>query len=81
MAFVDVVADRLTDQVIGDGVARQSAFVQQRPALAQVVRGFKRAREGSPPLSRTLTRRPIEALRSVHVEAKEVQCGVQAWCG
>lgn len=36
---------------------------------------------GSPPLSRTLTRRPIEALRSVHVEAKEVQCGVQAWCG
>ena len=37
--------------------------------------------KGSPPLSRTLTRRPIEALRSVHVEAKEVQCGVQAWCG
>ena len=36
---------------------------------------------GSPPFSRTLTRRPIEALRSVHVEAKEVQCGVQAWCG
>ena len=36
---------------------------------------------GSPPISRTLTRRPIEALRSVHVEAKEVQCGVQAWCG
>ena len=37
--------------------------------------------EGSPPFSRTLTRRPIEAMRSVHVEAKEVQCGVQAWCG
>lgn len=36
---------------------------------------------GSPPLSRTLTRRPIEALRSVHVEAKEVQYGVQARCG
>ena len=28
---------------------------------------------GSPPLSRTLTRRPIQAMRSVHVEAKEVQ--------
>ena len=36
---------------------------------------------GSPPLSRTLTRRPIEAMRSVHVEAKEVQRGVQARCG
>jgi hypothetical protein len=36
---------------------------------------------GSPPFSRTLTRRPIAADRSVHVEAKEVQCGVQAWCG
>lgn len=36
---------------------------------------------GSPPFSRTLTRRPIEAMRSVHVEAKEVQRGVQAWCG
>ena len=36
---------------------------------------------GSPPFSRTLTRRPIEAMRSVHVEAKEVQCGVQARCG
>ena len=36
---------------------------------------------GSPPFSRTLTRRPIEAMRSVHVEAKEVQCGVQTWCG
>lgn len=35
---------------------------------------------GSPPFSRTLTRRPIEAMRSVHVEAKEVQCGVQARC-
>ena len=31
------------------------------------------AQWGSPPFSRTLTRRPIEALRSVHVEAKEVQ--------
>ena len=29
--------------------------------------------EGSPPFSRTLTRRPIQAMRSVHVEAKEVQ--------
>ena len=28
---------------------------------------------GSPPFSRTLTRRPIEAMRSVHVNAKEVQ--------
>lgn len=38
------------------------------------------SREGSPPFSRTLTIRPIEAMRSVHVEAKEVQCGVQARC-
>lgn len=37
-----------------------------------------RAGTGSPPFSRTLTRRPIEAMRSVHVEAKEVQRGVQA---
>ena len=47
-----------------------------------IARRYERAAPlGSPPLSRTLTRRPIEALRSVHVEAKEVQCGVQAWCG
>ena len=38
-------------------------------------------KKGSPPFSRTLTKRPIEAMRSVHVEAKEVQCRVQAWCG
>ena len=36
---------------------------------------------GSPPFSRTLTRRPIQAMRSVHVEATEVQCRVQARCG
>ena len=35
----------------------------------------------SAPFSRTLTRRPIEAMRSVHGEAKEVQCRVQAWRG
>ena len=39
------------------------------------------AAEGSPPFSRTLTRRPIKAMRSVHVEAKEVQHRVQARCG
>ncbi len=38
-------------------------------------------RSGSPPFSRTLTRRPIKAMRSVHVEAKEVQHRVQARCG
>jgi hypothetical protein len=36
---------------------------------------------GSPPFSRTLTRRPIEAMRSVHVKASQVQCRVQAWRG
>ncbi len=41
----------------------------------------KRVEWGSPPISRTLTKRPIEAIRSVHVEAKKVQCGVQARCG
>ena len=40
----------------------------------------RRPPRGSPPFSRTLTRRPMQALRSVHVEAKEVQCGVQARC-
>ncbi|WP_431769114.1 transposase, partial [Xanthomonas campestris] len=29
---------------------------------------------GSPPFSRTLTRRPIKAMRSVHVKAQEVHC-------
>ncbi|MNV52922.1 Transposase [compost metagenome] len=42
---------------------------------------FYKWRRGSPPFSRTLTRRPIQAMRSVHVEAKEVQRRVQAWCG
>ncbi|WP_237349885.1 UvrD-helicase domain-containing protein [Xanthomonas campestris] len=36
---------------------------------------------GSPPFSRTLTRRPIKAMRSVHVKAQEVHCRVQAWRG
>ena len=49
-------------------------------ARAQVLLAQEDSR-GSPPFSRTLTRRPIEAMRSVHVEAKEVQCGVQAPCG
>jgi IS5 family transposase len=35
---------------------------------------------GSPPISRTLSSRPMRPIRSVHVEAKKVQCGVQAWC-
>src|SRR5690606_8720534 len=43
--------------------------------------GVAKAATGSPPFSRTLTRRPIESMRSVHVEAKEVQCRVQAWRG
>ncbi|ASL03015.1 hypothetical protein XcvCFBP7113P_16530 [Xanthomonas citri pv. vignicola] len=37
--------------------------------------------KGSPPFSRTLTRRPIKAMRSVHVKAQEVHCRVQAWRG
>ncbi|MGW8273847.1 hypothetical protein [Xanthomonas axonopodis] len=36
---------------------------------------------GSTPFSRTLTRRPIKAMRSVHVKAQEVHCRVQAWRG
>ncbi|CAJ24547.1 putative membrane protein [Xanthomonas euvesicatoria pv. vesicatoria str. 85-10] len=39
------------------------------------------ADRGSPPFSRTLTRRPIKAMRSVHVKAQEVHCRVQAWRG
>ena len=34
---------------------------------------------GSTPITRTLSRRPIMAERSVHVEAKEVQRRIQAW--
>ncbi|ASL01082.1 hypothetical protein XcvCFBP7113P_12570 [Xanthomonas citri pv. vignicola] len=37
--------------------------------------------KGSTPFSRTLTRRPIKAMRSVHVKAQEVHCRVQAWRG
>lgn len=33
---------------------------------------------GSTPFSRTLLRRPMRVLRSVHVEAQEIQSGVQA---
>ncbi|MGV8960728.1 MAG: hypothetical protein ACOH1V_10105 [Stenotrophomonas sp.] len=54
-------------------------------AMRLIVNVYKHAEgsslEGSPPLSRTLTRRPMEVLRSVHVEAKEVQRRVQARCG
>ena len=69
------------------------AFKDSAKALAPFFTDFKKFSDnlrqipshlhapGSPPFSRTLTRRPIEALRSVHVEAKEVQCRVQAWCG
>ena len=32
------------------------------------------AETGSPPISRTLPRRPIEAMRNVYVEVKEVWC-------
>ena len=62
----------LVAEVVGGLVTNSLALLSDAAHMAT---------EGSPPLSRTLTRRPIEALRSVHVEAKEVQCGVQAWCG
>ncbi|WP_430544342.1 phosphate-starvation-inducible PsiE family protein [Stenotrophomonas maltophilia] len=49
--------------------------------LIALARKFVILEPGSPPFSRTLTRRPIKAMRSVHVEAKEVQHRVQARCG
>ena len=62
----------LVAEVVGGLVTNSLALLSDAAHMAT---------EGSPPFSRTLTRRPIEAMRSVHVEAKEVQCGVQAWCG
>ena len=62
----------LVAEVVGGLVTNSLALLSDAAHMAT---------EGSPPFSRTLTRRPIEALRSVHVEAKEVQCGVQAWRG
>ncbi|MGH8032031.1 MAG: hypothetical protein ACREO8_06605 [Luteimonas sp.] len=56
-------------QGLGDVFGQFTKFYQDSRDQAE-----RRKAEGSPPLSRTLTRRPIEALRSVHVEAKEVQC-------
>ena len=62
----------LVAEVVGGLVTNSLALLSDAAHMAT---------EGSPPFSRTLTRRPIEAMRSVHVEAKEVQCGVQARCG
>ena len=62
----------LVAEVVGGLVTNSLALLSDAAHMAT---------EGSPPFSRTLTRRPIEAMRSVHVEAKEVQCGVQAWRG
>ena len=60
----------LVAEVVGGLVTNSLALLSDAAHMAT---------EGSPPFSRTLTRRPIEAMRSVHVEAKEVQRRVQAW--
>ena len=62
----------LVAEVVGGLVTNSLALLSDAAHMAT---------EGSPPFSRTLTRRPIEAMRSVHVEAKEVQHRVQARCG
>lgn len=70
------------DTAISVGQVGTAEFLQKSTVAAgytQINHQFSGL--GSPPFSRTLTRRPIEAMRSVHVEAKEVQCGVQAWRG
>ena len=54
----------LVAEVVGGLVTNSLALLSDAAHMAT---------EGSPPFSRTLTRRPIEAMRSVHVEAKEVQ--------
>ena len=59
----------LVAEVVGGLVTNSLALLSDAAHMAT---------EGSPPFSRTLTRRPIEAMRSVHVEAKEVQRRVQA---
>jgi transposase len=65
-------------QLPGVAVGDVAASLYIHPFMLS--RWRKQAREGSPPISRTLTRRPMKADRSVPVEAKKVQCGVQAWC-
>src|SRR5690606_27629464 len=70
--------NRATADEVGQRIAEQLKGV---PQVDKVRSNTFHAFGGSPPFSRTLTIRPIEALRSVHVEAKEVQHGVQAWCG
>ncbi len=60
----------LVAEVVGGLVTNSLALLSDAAHMAT---------EGSPPFLRTLTRRPIEAMRSVYVEAKEVQCRVQAW--
>ena len=73
--------------VMGKKIHRDQTIIEQ---LTHEIAWYKRHKfakrseqlsPGSPPFSRTLTRRPIKAMRSVHVEAKEVQHRVQARCG
>ncbi len=61
----------LVAEVVGGLVTNSLALLSDAAHMAT---------EGSPPFSRTLTRRPMQAMRSVHVEAKEVQRRVQARC-
>lgn len=53
-------------------------LAQDRYELSKMFLKIRRDQAGSTPFSRTLLRRPMRVLRSVHVEAKEVQFRVQA---
>ena len=86
--YLAVVLDLFSRKVVGwatrQTIHRDLALdailmaVRQRKPDSTIVHSDQ---GGSRPFSRTLTRRPIKAMRSVHVEAKEVQHRVQARCG
>ncbi|WP_446645324.1 hypothetical protein ACSAM1_14185 [Xanthomonas citri pv. bilvae] len=73
------------EQLVARQRAEQAAAAEKRAKIEDVSKRlftlFAMDDKGSPPFSRTLTRRPIKAMRSVHVKAQEVHCRVQAWRG
>jgi len=80
LASHTAIADRLWKYWTKDCADVQALMMRLAQREASFERSFALTDLGSPPISRTLTRRPMKADRSVHDEAKKVQCGVQAWC-
>jgi len=87
--FISAYADALSALSASEGVKYKGQTADVVGA-AEKLPGFANdkariaavgALRGSPPFSRTLTRRPMRPMRSVHVEAKKIQHRVQAWRG